>query len=156
MDSDAALRENPTSAKTGQMWGTTITGTKRIVRCGPPACGDSILSNLFREIEFAYTLVKKTPGAGPTRCETDALGDEFCDYPGFPWCTPATSPPDYAPAGVRRAPVIPVVMSEPYYWFTFGACTRPGPPWPWDCIGFIVVGFASPDTYPKFACTRNP
>jgi hypothetical protein len=74
MDSDAALRENPTSAKSGQMWGTTIMGTKRRVRCGPPASQAKVIEHMISNNEWFPSAAAELTGILPYLRLASGLG----------------------------------------------------------------------------------
>lgn len=124
----------------------TVSGNNNVAL----ACG-SFVGNFFVDMELALTQVKMRLGT-EKNCSTE-FGSVRCEYDTDLWCTPATSPPDYQPTGVRRVPQATPLPA--YYWMTLGLCDRILG-LPWECVGAALYGSPAPDTYPKFACTRNP
>jgi hypothetical protein len=110
------------------------------------------------DYEIAYTLVKMIPGT-ETGCHT-SLGTTYCNYITELWCTPATTPPDYAPLGVNNVPKATVIGNDAYFWKTAALCFKWSAGSPWNCVPFGVggalLGFPAPPTYPRYPCTHNP
>lgn len=110
----------------------------------PPAV---LLNTGWIEDHFEIAYTRNLYAGGPrTNCVMTDDGHMICDYPVIPWCTAATSPPDYNP---------PAIHSELHSYFeSFAACIRFHAPGPWACSPGASPGF---DGVPPLAnCTKNP
>jgi hypothetical protein len=108
------------------------------------------------EIEVAYTRAIST-GTQSNCYWNQAITQEICTISAQPWCTAATSPPDW-PVNAVDSQVYP--PPPPSWWEAFDICVAYGVPGnmrPWLCLpnGFAVEAF-QPPTPPQANCTYNP
>jgi len=101
-------------------------------------------------LEIAFT---RDINAGKQQNCTTEYGITICDISVLPWCTAATSPPDWNPLYVRDL-VYPV--APPTFWDTASLCFRYGTSGPWTCApGAALERYFSP-SLPLDDCTHNP
>jgi hypothetical protein len=103
-------------------------------------------------VEIAYT---RSINTGIVLASFYINGMKWNSYAELPYCTPATSPPDFNPTVFNALAVYPV--SSNYYVENFGACVRINQAGqPWSCTPGVALGRAqSSNLLPAF-CTHNP